>query len=138
MKRLLTATLLLLLFALPGCSIGAPQVQPPAVRLADISFGEMGVFEQRLRLRLRVINPNGFALPLDGLRLALAVNDHPFAEGITNERVSIPSLGEETVELVATTSGFDVVQQSARCGRVLPWRAAMVWRSSTAARLRGK
>jgi LEA14-like dessication related protein len=110
MKR---ATLALALVALAGCSTGmfGRTAIAPEVRVADLELIEGGLFEQRFRVVLRVLNPNDFDLPLDGLRFALSLNERPFARGSTPHGVVIPRLADATVAVEATTSTFDIVRQ---------------------------
>ena len=107
------ALLWVLAWGLVACAgIGPGQrVEPPEVRLANIEFVEAGLFEQRFLMTLRVRNPNDFDLPIDGLRFALDINDRPFASGLSNRSVTVPRLGEQTVEVEASTTLLDVVGQ---------------------------
>jgi LEA14-like dessication related protein len=103
----------LLLALVAGCSAFGPhaRVIAPDVRIADLELLETGLFEQRYRVTLRVSNPNDFALPLDGVRFALELNDQPFARGYSSHGVSVPRLGDATLTVEATTSTFDIVRQ---------------------------
>ena len=49
--------------------------------------------------------------PLDGLTFRLDVNDRLLAEGLSNDRVTIPRFGQARVSVLATTSIFDIMQQ---------------------------
>ena len=84
---------------------------PPQVRLADLRLLDASVFEQRFQLDLRIGNPNDFALPLDGLTFDLQVNGEAFARGFSDQRVTIPRLGEGLVSVTASTTLMDVVRQ---------------------------
>jgi len=109
-KRAIIAVSLSLL---TGCSTGmfGRTAIPPEVHVADLEVVEGGLFEQRFRVVLRVINPNNFDLPLDGMRFALDLNDRPFARGSTPHGVVIPRLSDATISVDATTSTFDIVRQ---------------------------
>lgn len=98
-----------LLLAVAACSGG--EAVPPQVRMVDLQLLEGGVFEQRFQIDLRIGNPNDFDLPLDGLTFELEVNGEDFASGFSNERVTVPRLGEETLSVVASTTLIDLVQQ---------------------------
>jgi LEA14-like dessication related protein len=96
-----------------ACSTLRPGVEvlKPDVRLTDLALVESGLLEQHFRVTLRVSNPNDFALPVDGLRFALRVNDNPLVTGLTDEAVSVPRLGTATIDVDAFTSTLDVVRQ---------------------------
>lgn len=95
---------------LAACGLAGDPV-PPLVRLADLRLLESGVFEQRFEIDLRIGNPNDFALPLDGLTFDLEVNGEPFLRGFSDQRVTIPRLGEGLVSVAASTTLIDVVRQ---------------------------
>jgi LEA14-like dessication related protein len=105
--------LMVVLSASAACStLGAGQtVIPPEVRIADLEMLDSGLFEQRFRVTLRVLNPNDFDLPIDGLRFALDLNEQPFARGYTAQGVRVPRLGDATISVEATTSTFDIIRQ---------------------------
>ena len=112
-RRLFVVSLAL---AAAGCAGGGfgGGLEPPEVTLADIEFVGAGLFEQRLGLVLRMRNPNKEDLPIDGLRVRLEIDDKPFASGMSNEDVTIPGLGEETVTVEAVSATTDVLNQLRR------------------------
>lgn len=117
MKRisgLLLATLLLGLSACAG--VNEEDVLPPKVSLANVRFLQGGAFEQQLLLELRVSNPNNFDISLEGLSFSLEVNDAHFADGLSNEDVTLPRLGDTRVPVTATTTLVDLVRQALLLG----------------------
>ncbi|MFQ5774819.1 MAG: LEA type 2 family protein [Kiloniellaceae bacterium] len=121
------------LLTLASCAV-PERTEPPQVSLADIRLLEGGVLEQRLRVELRVGNPNNFDLPLDGMTFALELNDRPFAQGFTNRSVTVPRLGEVTVPIVASTTLLDMLQQALAFGQ----RADLSYRLEGVAYLKGR
>lgn len=105
-----TASLLaVLLLVLAACGTAEPVA--PQVRVVDLRLVESSVFEQRFEIDLRIGNPNDFALPLDGLTFDLEVNGAAFARGFSDQRVTIPRLGEGRVSVLASTTLVEVVRQ---------------------------
>jgi LEA14-like dessication related protein len=102
--------LLAFIFTLEGCALINDYISPE-VSLADMTFEEGSLFEQRVNLVLRVRNPNDFDLPLDGYRFDLALNGKPFAHGFGSDSVTVPRFGEELVRAKATVSTLDVLRQ---------------------------
>lgn len=88
-----------LLATLSGCAGLTEKPQSPRVSLSNINILELGIFEQRYGLSLRIQNPNSFALPLAGMSYQLYINDESFAQGVSNDHVTIPAFGEEMVEV---------------------------------------
>lgn len=102
---------LLTFLLLAGCATVPEHVEPPQVSLADVRLGDINLFEQHFTLILRVRNPNNFSLPLEGANLDISVNDQPFAHGTSNDRVTVPRLGEATVKIDAVSPMATVIQQ---------------------------
>jgi LEA14-like dessication related protein len=70
------------------------------------------LFEQELRVDLRLRNPNDFDIGIDSVRFALEVNGKDFARGRTTEEFDLPALGETVVPVkvrVPTNDLFDRV-----------------------------
>lgn len=86
-------------------------VEPPMVSLADLRIERMGLFEQEARVTLRLRNPNDADLPLNGAKFAIRLNGEPFARGVSNESITVPRLGEATMDALMTVSTFDVLNQ---------------------------
>jgi len=110
MVRAVRSMLLLAVLALPACALFV-DVEEPTVALADIRPISLNLLEQRFAVDLRVTNPNDFPLILDGLAVALAVNDHPFASGVGDGRYEIPRLSEGILTLSVASSLDRVVDQ---------------------------
>ena len=107
---------------LAGCGTAEPV--PPHVQVADLRLLESTVFEQRFEINFRIGNPNDFALPLDGLTFDLEVNGETFARGYSNQRVTIPRLGEGNVSVAASTTLVELLRQM----RLLAGRADVTYR----------
>jgi len=125
----LRAVVLLLLVA--ACAGGEPVA--PQVRLVDLRLLESGLFEQRFEIDLRIGNPNDFALPLDGLTFDLEINGADFAQGFSDQRVTVPRLGEGIITVTATTTLIDLVQQM----KLLAERGDLAYRLGGVAYLTG-
>ena len=117
MKRMTGLLLAALLLGLSACAgVSEEDVLPPKVSLADVRFLQGGAFEQRLLLDLRVSNPNNFDISLEGLSFSLEVNDAHFADGLSDEDVTLPRLGDTRVPVTATTTLVDLVRQALLLG----------------------
>ena len=106
--------------ALGGCaSMGAGR-EPIEVQLVSLTPLPSTAFEHRLRVDLRLRNPNDRAYAIDGLRFLLDVNGERLATGLSNERATLPRLGEVVVPVTTTTSLLDVVNQIVAFGNHQP------------------
>ena len=86
-------------------------VEPPEVSLVGLGFGRPGLFEQELRLDLRLRNPNDFDIGVDSLRFALEVNDEDFAYGRTTQELDLPALGETVVPVMVNVPTSDLLDR---------------------------
>lgn len=97
-------------WTLAGCARFG-DIEPPRVALADVRPLGGGLFAQNIRMDLRITNPNDVDLEVDGLRADLNVNGQPFAQGVSDTRVTIPRLNSARVPVTATVSTFDLARQ---------------------------
>ena len=110
MRKLAWITVLPLLLVLAGCV--APQsVKQPSITLGNVRVLETRGLIQRLQIDLLVGNPNDFDIPLTGLEFTMQLNGLDFAQGLSNETVTIPRLGEATVPVDVSVSLLAVFQQ---------------------------
>ncbi len=116
----LRAMLLLLAISMAaGCGGRGAPIELPEVYIINVqpAEGESGLFEQRLKVDLRIRNPNNQDLNIDGLDFFLDVNGNRLARGLSNEAVTVPRLGEATMSVTASTTLMDIVRQVTRLGQ---------------------
>jgi LEA14-like dessication related protein len=103
----------LLLGLLVGACAGplTSDVEPPEVSLAGLGFSRPGLFEQELRIDLRLRNPNDFEIGIDSVRFALEVNDQAFAHGRTTQELDLPALGEAVVPVKVNVPTNDLLDR---------------------------
>jgi LEA14-like dessication related protein len=87
------------------------EIEPPEVSLVGLGLGRTGLFEQELRLDLRLRNPNDFDIGVDSLRFALEVNDEDFAYGRTTQELDLPALGEAVVPVMVNVPTSDLLER---------------------------
>lgn len=94
---------------LAGCA--SLSARSPEVSLSDVTIEEFGLLEQRLGIRLRVMNPNDAELRIDGVTFAVDVNGQSFAKGVSNKAVTVPRFGEALLDLSAVSTLGDLLRQ---------------------------
>jgi LEA14-like dessication related protein len=101
------------LFALlaTGCASLVLDAEPPEVLVTNITPLEATLFEQQLKVDIRVRNPNPFELNVTGLDFTLNLNGKRLARGLANRAVTIPRLGDAIVSVNTTTSTLEVMRQ---------------------------
>ena len=109
-RSLRRAALAALVLALAGCVT----VPPPDVFVIDLEPLEGSGLEQRVKVDLRVQNTSNQPISAAGMSLKLIVNDMPLARGVSNERFTVPPLGEATTSVVTSTTLIDLLRQAHR------------------------
>ena len=113
MKRLFrTCLIIVLLPAIAGCATSFTSMEEPEIHVINIVPLEAdGLFEQRARVNLRIINPNDVDLSITGFSFHMDINDAPFTRGVSNESLTVPRLGEAKASVIVTTTVVDLARQ---------------------------
>lgn len=90
--------------AIAGCAGVGKQLEPPRVSLANIRVEEVSGLETAFEIQMRVFNANDVDLKVKGIKAELDINGQPFATGVSNAPVEIPSYGTELVTVTAYSS----------------------------------
>jgi LEA14-like dessication related protein len=80
--------------ALTGCSVFAPKLVSPKLTIINVELLQSTIWQQRLRVHLRVENPNERALAVTALTYSIEVAGQELAHGAANESFLVPALGE--------------------------------------------
>ena len=93
-----------------GCAGLGQRMEPPRVKLATLRVQEFNVLETVFEVQLRVFNTNDTALQVRGLECELEINGQPFAIGVSDADVAIPSYGTQLLPLQVYASVFDIIK----------------------------
>jgi LEA14-like dessication related protein len=97
------AAWIVLVAILAGCAAIAPKPLPPTVQLESLRVTRLAPADTRLRVALRVRNPNAYALGLSSLEATMSIEGERFAAGGLVEPVTIAAAAETRVELEVRT-----------------------------------
>jgi LEA14-like dessication related protein len=103
LKNSVAATLLAL-SAIAGCAGVGQQLDPPRISLANIRVQEVNGLETAFEIQVRVFNANDIDLKVNGISAELEINGQPFATGVSNTPVDIPSYGTELATITVYSS----------------------------------
>ena len=78
--------------------------QTPKLSIADVQVLGGEIWQQRLRVRMHVQNPNERALPVKSIKYTLEVQGQAFAEGESLQPFVVPALGEADFDMNVTTN----------------------------------
>jgi LEA14-like dessication related protein len=98
------ALLLFALLALSGCSLFVPKLEAPHLSVVGIELQKGSLWQQKLRVRMHVDNPNDRVLPIKGITYTLEVNGQEFAHGESAASFVVPPLGEAEFDMNMTAN----------------------------------
>jgi LEA14-like dessication related protein len=98
------ALLLCATLAAAGCAGMGAKLQTPRLSLVGIQVQDLSFFEQRLRVRLRVQNPNDLVLPVRGLDVQFELDGEEFAQGVSARAFDVPARGEAEFDMLVTAN----------------------------------
>jgi len=101
----------ILLATVMGCAHLGRNVEPPTVRLVDMAPASSTLFEQRVLLTFRIVNPNPFALSWTGVKVNARVNDMDLLPGVSSENGRVEALGESVFKVEASASTLGLLRQ---------------------------
>jgi LEA14-like dessication related protein len=99
MTGLLVAALLL-----GGCATLAPKFERPRLSVVAVEIRDASLVEQHLRVKMRVMNPNATALPIEGISYTIEVGGEELGRGVTADSFTVPGHGEAEFDMLLTTN----------------------------------
>lgn len=101
------------LFFLSGCASINLDYEEPSVELTSFKALPVNGFEQNFEVGLKLINPNSFELPLNGISYQLSVAGETLAQGVASNIPTADAYGESRFVVPVSTSligGFKVIR----------------------------
>jgi LEA14-like dessication related protein len=86
-----------------GCAL-EPKLQTPQLSIVGVQLEQSDLWQQRLKLRMHVHNPNERALPVKSIEYTLEVAGQQFASGESGAAFVVPSLGDAEFDMSVTTN----------------------------------
>jgi LEA14-like dessication related protein len=88
---------------LGSCAL-VPKLEAPQLSIAEVQILSSDLWEQHLRVRVHVQNPNDRALPIKALEYTIEVEGQQFASGSSVASFVVPPLGETEFDMNVTTN----------------------------------
>ena len=92
------------MLGLSGCTLLAPKLEAPRLSVVNVELQKGQLWEQKLRVRMHVDNPNDRVLPIKGITYTLDVNGQEFAHGESAASFVVPALGEAEFDMNMTAN----------------------------------
>jgi LEA14-like dessication related protein len=128
-RQALAAILAAGVLVLAGCGVLGPQFETPQLDVVGLELLDSGFFQQSVKVRMKVRNPNSRALPVKGVNADLELAGEKFASGVSGDRFTVPAFGE---------SEFDMVVSGNMAGALLRVLTSRKERKEIEYRLKGK
>lgn len=93
-----------LVVVLLGSCASQVKFEQPNLSIIDMELLESSLFTQRLKVRLRVQNPNDRELPVKGVSATLELAGEEFATGVSAQSFVVPAFGEAEFDLLVDAS----------------------------------
>jgi LEA14-like dessication related protein len=87
-----------------GCSLLVPKLETPQLSVVNVELQKSDLWEQRMKVRMRVVNPNDRPIPVKGLTCALEVQGEELAHGVSGAAFNVPALGEAEFDMNMTAN----------------------------------
>jgi LEA14-like dessication related protein len=94
----------LVLLLLSGCAGLGPRLETPKLSIVSVELIKGDLFEQRLRARMRVQNPNDRELAVKGLTYTIEVGGEEFGRGMSGSSFTVPRMGEAEFDMNVTAN----------------------------------
>jgi LEA14-like dessication related protein len=98
-----TALGLICALAFSGCAL-APKFETPTLSVVSVQMQSGSIFEQRLKVQMRVQNPNTRELPVKGIEYRIEVENEELARGLTDAPFIVPAMGEAEFDVQVTAN----------------------------------
>ncbi len=87
-----------------SCGALGGRMETPRLSLVDAQLVKGDLFEQRLKVRMRVQNPNDRELAVRGITYAIDVAGEEFGHGMTANSFTVPRMGEAEFDMMVTAN----------------------------------
>jgi LEA14-like dessication related protein len=89
---------------LSGCAWFLPKFEKPRLSVVSVDVLKAELWEQQLKVRMRVQNPHDRSLPVKGLSYSLEIEGQEFANGVSGASFVVPALGEAEFDMNVTAN----------------------------------
>jgi LEA14-like dessication related protein len=89
---------------LGGCASLGTNLTPPALSIVRVELVKSDLFEQRIKARMRVQNPNDRELAVRGLTYTIEVGGEEFGRGMSGGGFTVPAMGEAEFDMTVTAN----------------------------------
>jgi hypothetical protein len=100
--RLLLAMTVAVVFA--GCAALGPKLQAPDLSIVSVDLVKGDLFEQRIKARMKVQNPNDLELAVRGVTYTIELGGEALGHGLSGSSFVVPAKGETEFDMLVTAN----------------------------------
>ncbi len=89
---------------LGGCGALGGRLETPRLSVVNAQLVKGDLFEQRLKVRMRVQNPNDRELAVKGITYTIDVAGEEFGQGMAANSFVVPRMGEAEFDMMVTAN----------------------------------
>lgn len=89
---------------LTACAALGPKLQTPDLSILDVQLVKGDLFEQRLKARMRVQNPNAVGLAVRGITYTIELEGQELGRGLSGSSFFVPPTGEAEFDMLVTAN----------------------------------
>ena len=101
LTRILVA---LSLLGVTGCAVLGPKLRAPDLSILEVQIVKGDLFEQRLKARMRVQNPNSVGLSVRGITYTIELEGQELGRGLSGSSFVVPPSGEAEFDMLVTAN----------------------------------
>ena len=101
LTRILVA---LSLLGVTGCAVLGPKLRAPDLSILEVQIVKGDLFEQRLKVRMRVQNPNTVGLAVRGITYTIELDGQELGRGLSGSSFFVPPSGEAEFDMNITAN----------------------------------
>lgn len=96
--------IVLLLVLLGGCAAFGPKLEAPSLEIVGVELVKGDLFEQQLRARVQVRNPNDRELRVRGITYSITLGGEELGRGLSGSSFTVPARGEAEFDMSVTAN----------------------------------
>ncbi len=100
--RLILAMTVAVVFV--GCAAIGPKLQAPDLSIVSVDLVKGDLFEQRIKARMKVQNPNDLELAVKGVTYTIELGGEPLGHGLSGSSFVVPAKGEAEFDMLVTAN----------------------------------
>lgn len=87
-----------------GCAALGPKLQAPDLTIVSVDLVKGDLFEQRIKARMKVQNPNDLELAVRGVTYNIELGGEPLGHGLSGSSFVVPAKGEAEFDMLVTAN----------------------------------